>query len=81
MPPPRGLLRHAQIKLHSYHHNWINECCNEIHEVGAKMGIRMSGIIPLPTKIRKMSFLRSPFVHSKAIVQVCGSRARSSEAA
>jgi small subunit ribosomal protein S10 len=69
MPPPRGLTRLAQIALRSHHQKFIGDAARDIQRSASKMGLQLSGTIPLPTKKRKISLLRSPFVNSKSISQ------------
>ena len=62
-----GLARLAQIHLRSYHPKFIMDACHDIRSSAAQMGVRTSGIIPLPTHKRKYALLKSAFVHKQAI--------------
>lgn len=64
------MLRLAQLNMHSYHPKFMADACKDILNSASQMGISTSGIISLPTKKRRFSMLKGPFVHSKAIHQV-----------
>jgi len=66
MPPPRGMLRLAQIKLNSYHPKFLTDAGNDVLSTAKHMNIATSGLIPLPTKKHKFSLLKSAFVHKGA---------------
>ena len=66
MPPPRGLLRLAQIRFTSYHPKFVTDCGNDVYQSATQMGLQTSGIVPLPTHSRKYSVLKSPFKYKKA---------------
>ena len=68
-PAPKGLLRLAQVKVHSYHKKWITDGCMDILRSAASMGIKTSGVVPLPTKTRLYTIMRGPFVDKKSMTQ------------
>lgn len=63
-------VRLAQIHLRAYHPKFIADCMRDIQKSATEMGIKMSGIVPLPTHKRRYSVLKSPFVHRKSIAQL-----------
>ena len=69
VPPPKGMLRLAQVKIHSYHKKFISDGCVDILSSAAQMGLKTSGIVPLPTKTRLVTLMKGPFVDRKALSQ------------
>jgi len=55
---PAGRLR---VKLKSYDHRVIDEAAAKILDVAMATGAKISGPVPLPTKRKIISVLRSPF--------------------
>ncbi len=55
---PAGRLR---VKLKSYDHRVIDEAAAKILDVAIATGAKISGPVPLPTKRKIISVLRSPF--------------------
>lgn len=52
-----------RIKLKSYDHNLIDKGATDIVRIAKKTGARVHGPIPLPTKKRIYTVLRSPHVN------------------
>ena len=55
-----------RIKLKAYDHRLLDQSVKEIVDTASRTGARISGPIPLPTKIRKFTVLRSPHVDKKS---------------
>ena len=55
-----------RIKLKGYDFRVIDVSSSEIVETAKRSGARVSGPIPLPTKIDKVSVNRSPHVNTKS---------------
>lgn len=52
-----------RIKLNAYDHQDLDKATAEIVKTAKKAKARISGPIPLPTKIRRYTVLRSPHVN------------------
>ena len=50
----------VRIKLKSMKIDKLNDICNQIKEIANKLGIQISGPIPLPTKKLKITTRKSP---------------------
>ena len=55
-----------RIKLKSYDNKILDNSCKEIVDVAKRTGAEISGPIPLPTKRRVYTVLRSPHVDKKS---------------
>jgi small subunit ribosomal protein S10 len=55
-----------RIKLKAYDHRLLDQSVKEIVDTASRTGARISGPIPLPTKISKFTVLRSPHVDKKS---------------
>ena len=55
-----------RIQLKSYDHRILDKSCREIVEVAKKTGAEISGPIPLPTKRKVYTVLRSPHIDKKS---------------
>ena len=55
--------RVVRIQLKSYDHKIIDNSAKEILKVVDRYGAEVRGPVPLPTRIRKYSVKRSPFIH------------------
>ena len=55
-----------RIKLKAYDHKLLDASAADIVETAKRTGARVSGPIPLPTKINRWTMLRSPFVNKTA---------------
>mgnify|MGYP006297171325 FL=1 len=58
-----------RIKLQGYDYRIIDQSATEIVDTAKRSGARVSGPIPLPTLIEKISLNRSPHVDKKSIDQ------------
>jgi small subunit ribosomal protein S10 len=58
-----------RIKLQGYDYRVIDQSAQEIVETAKRSGARVSGPIPLPTHIVKLSVNRSPHVDKKSMEQ------------
>jgi len=55
-----------RIKLKAYDHRILDQSVKEIVETAQRTGARINGPIPLPTRINKVTVLRSPHVDKKS---------------
>jgi len=55
-----------RISLRAYDHKILDQSVQEIVDTVRKTGAKLSGPIPLPTKIHKITVLRSPHVDKKS---------------
>ena len=58
-----------RIKLQGFDYRVIDQSASEIVETAKRSGARVSGPIPLPTSIEKLSVNRSPHVDKKSMEQ------------
>ncbi|MBU1487003.1 30S ribosomal protein S10 [bacterium] len=58
--------RKVRIKLNAYDHRLIDQSVKEILSAAKRTGAKISGPIPLPTKISRYTVLRSPHVDKKS---------------
>lgn len=52
-----------RIKLRGFDHKSLDASAAKIVETARRSGARVSGPVPLPTRIRRFTVLRSPFKH------------------
>ena len=55
-----------RIKLKAYDHTLLDASAAEIVETAKRTGARISGPVPLPTRIRRWTVLRGPFIDKKS---------------
>lgn len=55
-----------RIKLKAYDHTLLDSSTADIVDAARRTGARVAGPIPLPTRIRRWTVLRSPFVNKKS---------------
>jgi small subunit ribosomal protein S10 len=55
-----------RIKLKAYDHTLLDASAAEIVETAKRTGAKVSGPIPLPTKIQRWTVLRGPFIDKTA---------------
>ncbi|MGC9451746.1 MAG: 30S ribosomal protein S10 [Oceanipulchritudo sp.] len=58
-----------RIKLQGYDYRIIDQSATDIVDTAKRSGARVSGPIPLPTRIEKVSINRSPHVDKKSMDQ------------
>ena len=56
-----------RIKLKAFDYKILDQSTKEIVETAKRTGARLSGPIPLPTKISRYAVLRSPHVDKKSM--------------
>ncbi|MGC8829929.1 MAG: 30S ribosomal protein S10 [Verrucomicrobiia bacterium] len=56
-----------RIKLRAYDHRLIDQAVKEIVETVKRTGSRLSGPIPLPTRIERFTVHRSPHADKKSM--------------
>lgn len=59
-------IQKIRIRLKAYDHRLLDQSVTEIVETARLTGSKISGPIPLPTKINKYCVLRSPHVDKKS---------------
>ncbi len=59
-------IQKIRIRLKAYDHRLLDQSVSEIVETAKQTGSKISGPIPLPTKINKFCVLRSPHVDKKS---------------
>ncbi|OVE80702.1 30S ribosomal protein S10 [bacterium K02(2017)] len=57
----------VRIRLKAFDHKLLDQSTTEIVETAKRTGARLSGPIPLPTKISRYAVLRSPHVDKKSM--------------
>jgi len=55
-----------RIKLKAYDHRLLDQSVKEIVETAQRTGARVAGPVPLPTKICRVTVLRSPHIDKKS---------------
>lgn len=55
-----------RIKIKAYDHKVIDQSAAQIVETAERSGVEVSGPVPLPTNIHKVTVNSSTFVHKKA---------------
>jgi len=55
-----------RISLKAYDHRLLDRSVKEIVETARRTGARVAGPVPLPTKIHRVTVLRSPHVDKKS---------------
>ncbi len=55
-----------RIRLKAYDHQLLDQSAQEIVETAKRTGARISGPVPLPTRINRYCVLRSPHVDKKS---------------
>ncbi len=55
-----------RIKLKAYDHRLLDQSVKEIVETAQRTGARVAGPVPLPTKISRVTILRSPHIDKKS---------------
>ncbi len=55
-----------RIKLRAFDHRILDQSVKEIVDTAHGTGARISGPVPLPTRIQKFTVLRSPHVDKKS---------------
>ncbi len=58
-----------RIKLQGFDYRVIDQSAQDIVETAKRSGARVSGPIPLPTRIEKLTVNRSPHVDKKSMEQ------------
>ena len=51
-----------RIRLKSFDHKALDTSAHQIGETATRMGARVAGPVPLPTRIRKWTVIRGPFI-------------------
>ncbi|HEV8633295.1 MAG TPA: 30S ribosomal protein S10 [Chloroflexota bacterium] len=51
-----------RIRLKSFDHKALDTSAHQIVETATRMGARVAGPVPLPTRIQKFTVIRGPFI-------------------
>jgi small subunit ribosomal protein S10 len=51
-----------RLRLKAYDHRILDQAASKIVDTAESTGAKVSGPVPLPTKIEKFSVIRSPFI-------------------
>ncbi len=57
----------VRIRLKAFDHKLLDQSSSDIVDTAKRTGARLSGPIPLPTKISRYAVLRSPHVDKKSM--------------
>jgi len=60
------MISRVRIKLKAFDHKLLDRATIRIVDSAKRAGAKISGPIPLPTKIKKYTVLRSPHVNKKS---------------
>ncbi len=55
-----------RIRLKAYDHKVIDQASKQIIDTAIRTGAKLSGPIPLPTKIKKFTVIKSPHIYKKS---------------
>ena len=55
-----------RIRMEAYDHRILDQSAAEIVETAKRTGARVSGPVPLPTRIERYTVLRSPHIDKKS---------------
>lgn len=61
-----NLASKIRIKIKSFDHRLLDKSAFEIADTARRTGARISGPLPLPTRIRRFCVLRSPHVNKNS---------------
>ena len=59
-----------RIKLKGFDYRMVDQSANEIVDTAKRTGARVSGPVPLPTDIQRLTVNRSPHVDKKSMDQI-----------
>jgi len=60
------MAQRIRIRMEAYDHRVLDRSVREIVEAATRSGARVSGPIPLPTRIERYTVLRSPHVDKRS---------------
>ncbi len=60
-------MRKVRIKLKAYDHRAVDESAHQIAETVRRAGARISGPVPLPTRIRRFCVIRGPHIDKESM--------------
>ena len=55
-----------KIRMEAYDHEAIDQSARDIVETAKRTGARVSGPVPLPTRVERFTVLRSPHIDKKS---------------
>jgi len=59
-------MEQIKIRMEAYDHESLDTSAQEIVETAKRTGARVSGPVPLPTRIERYTVLRSPHIDKKS---------------
>jgi small subunit ribosomal protein S10 len=63
----RGVMQpKIKIRMEAYDHEAIDQSARDIVETAKRTGARVSGPVPLPTRVERFTVLRSPHIDKKS---------------
>jgi small subunit ribosomal protein S10 len=63
---PEPMQPKIKIRMEAYDHEAIDQSARDIVETAKRTGARVSGPVPLPTRIERFTVLRSPHIDKKS---------------
>ncbi len=63
---PESMQPKIKIRMEAYDHEAIDQSARDIVETAKRTGARVSGPVPLPTRIERFTVLRSPHIDKKS---------------
>jgi small subunit ribosomal protein S10 len=72
LPPTRGfrtltmLTQNIKIRMEAYDHEALDKSAAELVDTAKRTGARVTGPVPLPTRIERYTVLRSPHIDKKS---------------
>ena len=63
---PETMQPKIKIRMEAYDHEAIDQSARDIVETAKRTGARVSGPVPLPTRIERFTVLRSPHIDKKS---------------
>lgn len=62
-------MQKIRVKIEGYDHRVVDQAVQSIIDTALRTGAKVSGPIPLPTKIKKYSVIRGPHVDKRSFEQ------------
>lgn len=62
----KDIQQKIRIRLKAYDYRIIDSCAKKILDTTERTGASINGPVPLPTELKKVTVLRSTFVHKNA---------------
>ncbi|MCX7800872.1 MAG: 30S ribosomal protein S10 [Fimbriimonadales bacterium] len=62
-----AITRKVRIKLRAYDHRLVDQSAQKIVETVKRSGSRISGPVPLPTRVRRFCVIRGPHIDKESM--------------